>query len=342
MSQAPPPIRSRAGLTLSIVAPCYNEEKALGHFFARLEPVLAEARLDWEIIFVNDGSRDGTLALLLERAQRDGRVKVIDLSRNFGKDIALSAGLDAARGDLVIPIDVDLQDPPEVILDFLSAWEQGADIAVGVRVDRRSDSLVKRTTAHGFYRFFNRISDVELTPNAGDFRLLDRKVVEVLKRLPERRRFMKGLFGWVGFKQAYVPYVREPRIAGASAWRYWRLWNFALDGLTAFSTGPLRIWTYVGLASALGALVLAGVIVVDTLAFGRDVPGYPSLMVALLLSFGFQMVAVGVLGEYVARIYDEVKGRPLYVVMGRFGFDDAVTPPQGPSRAQPSLQPTER
>lgn len=321
MSHPSHPVRSRQGRTLSIVAPCFNEERALGFFFDRLEPVLAASGLDCEIIFVNDGSRDGTLALLLERAQRDPRVKVLDLSRNFGKDIALTAGLDAASGDLVVPIDVDLQDPPEVILEFIAAWEGGADIAVGVRTDRSSDGLVKRSTAAGFYRLFNRLSDVGLIHNAGDFRLLDRRVVEVLRQLPERRRFMKGLFSWVGFRQAQVPYVRAPRVAGASAWRYWRLWNFALDGITAFSTAPVRIWTYVGLAAAAAALGFALLIIARTLFLGADVPGYPSLMVVLLFSFGFQMIAVGVLGEYVARIYEEVKARPLYVVMNRFGFE---------------------
>lgn len=334
MSQSVFPVRSRQGRTLSIIAPCFNEEQSLGFFFARLESVLSEAGVDWEIVFVNDGSRDGTLALLLERAQQDPRIKVLDLSRNFGKDIALTAGLDAATGDMVVPIDVDLQDPPEVILEFLDAWEQGADIAVGVRVDRSSDSFFKRMTAGAFYRVFNRLSNVELIHNAGDFRLLDRRVVTVLAQLPERRRFMKGLFSWVGFKQAYIPYVRQPRVAGASAWRYWRLWNFALDGITAFSTAPVRIWSYVGLAAAVVALGYAGVIIGRTLLFGRDAPGYPSMMVALLLSFGFQMIAVGMLGEYVARIYEEVKGRPLYVVMGRYGFDAAgepLSPATGPA-----------
>lgn len=316
--------RSRAGRKLSVVAPCHNEAEALGLFFARLDAVLSQAGLDYEVICVNDGSRDATLALLLERAQRDPRVKVVDLARNFGKDIALTAGLDAASGDMVVPIDVDLQDPPELILRFLEAWEAGADVAVGVRSDRQSDSFMKRATAQGFYRLFNAISDVPLTPHAGDFRLLDRQVVEVLKKLPERRRFMKGLFSWVGFRQELIPYVREPRAAGSSSWRYWRLWNFALDGLTGFSTAPVRIWTYVGLASALAALSYALIIVARTLFYGRDVPGYPSIMVAILFSFGFQMIAVGVLGEYVARIYEEVKGRPLYVVKHRFGFDEAT------------------
>ncbi|WP_375269904.1 glycosyltransferase family 2 protein [Phenylobacterium sp.] len=319
---AAPNTRSRKGRTLSIVAPCYNEAQGLPLFFARLDAVLSRADVAYEVICVNDGSRDETLAVLLAHQQSDPRVKVLNLARNFGKDVALSAGLDAAKGDMVVPIDVDLQDPPELIIDFICAWEAGADVAVGVRSDRHSDSLLKRMTAGGFYRLFNAIADVPLIRNAGDFRLLDRRVVEVLRLLPERRRFMKGLFSWVGFRQVLIPYVRAPRAAGTSSWRYWRLWNFALDGFTAFSTAPLRVWTYLGTSAAVVALVYAAVIVVRTLFFGRDVPGYPSLMVALLLAFGLQMVAIGVLGEYLARIYEEVKARPLYVVMDRYGFDD--------------------
>lgn len=314
------------------MAPCYNEAPALGIFFVRLEEVLARACVDYEIICVNDGSRDATLACLLSQRARDPRVKVIDLSRNFGKDVALSAGLDAASGDMVVPIDVDLQDPPELILDFLTAWEEGADIVVGVRRARNGDSWLKRATAEGFYRLFNLLADVSLIHNAGDFRLLDRRVVDVLRQLPERRRFMKGLFTWVGFRQVQVPYVRPARSAGASSWRYWRLWNFALDGITAFTTAPIRIWTYVGLASAVAALGYAAVIIMRTMLFGRDVPGYPSLMVAMLLAFGFQMIAIGILGEYVARIHEEVKARPLYVVMNRYGLDEGAPnspPPAG-------------
>ena len=332
----PPPdvpsrVRHRAGKTLSIIAPCYNEAPALGLFFARLDQVLAETGLAYEILCVNDGSRDATLAHLLAQRAQDPRVKVIDLSRNFGKDVALSAGLDAACGDLVVPIDVDLQDPPELILDFIREWEGGADIVVGVRTARDADSWLKRTTAGGFYRLFNLLADVPLIHNAGDFRLLDRRVVDVLRQLPERRRFMKGLFTWVGFRQAEVRYVRPPRAAGVSSWRYWRLWNFALDGITAFTTAPIRVWTYVGLAAAFGALGYAAVIVTRTLLFGRDVPGYPSLMVAMLLAFGFQMIAIGILGEYVARIHEEVKSRPLYVVMNRYGLEDPAAPRPPPA-----------
>ena len=319
------PTRSRAGKRLSIVAPCFNEQEVLDLFFDRIEAELGRLGVDYEIVCVNDGSRDHTLAVLLKHHQRDPRVKVINLARNFGKETALSAGLDAASGDMVVPIDVDLQDPPELIDQFIAAWENGADVAYGVRVDRKADTPLKRFTAQGFYRAFNRLSDVDLPYNAGDFRLMDRRVVEVLRQLPERNRFMKGLFAWVGFRQEAIPYARPERAAGTSSWRYWKLWNFALDGITSFSTAPIRIWSYVGLVAGVLAVGVAGLLVLRTLMFGRDVPGYPSLMVVILMSFGLQMLAIGSLGEYVARIYQEVKGRPLYVVMDRYGFE----PPNG-------------
>ncbi len=319
------PTRSRAGKRLSIVAPCYNEQEVLDLFFARIEDELAKLAVDYEIVCVNDGSRDHTLAVLLKHHQRNGRIKVINLARNFGKETALSAGLDVAAGDMIVPIDVDLQDPPELIGQFLTAWEAGADVAYGVRVDRSADSFVKRLTAQGFYRAFNQMSEVDLPYNAGDFRLMDRRVVEVLRQLPERNRFMKGLFAWVGFNQVAIPYARPERAAGTSSWRYWKLWNFALDGITSFSTAPIRVWSYVGLAAGVTAVAFAGWIVLRTLLFGTDVRGYPSLMVVILMSFGLQMLAIGSLGEYVARIYQEVKGRPLYVVMDRYGFEQPET-----------------
>jgi glycosyltransferase involved in cell wall biosynthesis len=316
-----PATRTRASKRLSIVAPCYNEQEVLDLFFARIEAELVKIGVDYEIVCINDGSRDHTLAVLLKHHQRDGRIKVINLARNFGKETALSAGLDAATGDMIVPIDVDLQDPPELIGQFVAAWEAGADVAYGVRVDRSADSPLKRLTAQGFYKAFNRMSEVDLPYNAGDFRLMDKRVVEVIRQLPERNRFMKGLFAWVGFKQVAVPYARPERAAGTSSWRYWKLWNFALDGITSFSTAPIRVWSYVGLIAGVLAVGVAGMIVVRTLLFGRDVPGYPSLMVVILMSFGLQMLAIGSLGEYVARIYQEVKGRPLYVVMDRYGFE---------------------
>lgn len=321
MPPLPVATRSRVGKTLSLVAPCYNEQEVLDLFFDRIDAEMAKLGVSYEVICVNDGSRDHTLAVLLRRHQSDPRIKVINLARNFGKETALSAGLDAASGDMIVPIDCDLQDPPELIGQFIEAWEAGADVAYGVRIDRTSDGFLKRATAQGFYRAFNKLSDVDLPYNAGDYRLMDRRVVEVLKKLPERNRFMKGLFAWVGFNQVAVPYARPERAAGTSSFRYWKLWNFALDGFTSFSSAPIRIWSYVGLIAGVLACVVAGLIVVRTLLFGRDVPGYPSLMVVILMGFGLQMLAIGSLGEYVARIYQEVKNRPLYVVMDRYGFD---------------------
>ncbi len=321
LQPAPVATRSRVGKTLSIVAPCFNEQEVLDLFFDRIDAELARLGVDYEIVCVNDGSRDHTLAVLLKHHQRDPRIKVINLARNFGKEVALSAGLDAVTGDMVVPIDCDLQDPPELIGQFIEAWEAGADVAYGVRVDRSSDTFVKRLTAQGFYKAFNRMSDVDLPYNAGDYRLMDRRVVDVLRQLPERNRFMKGLFAWVGFKQTPIPYARPERAAGTSSFRYWKLWNFALDGITSFSTAPIRIWSYVGLIAGLLAASAAVFLVLRTLLEGNKVPGYPSLMVVILSGFAIQMLAIGSLGEYVARIYQEVKGRPLYVIMDRYGFD---------------------
>jgi len=313
--------RSRAGRLLSIVAPMHDEAPVLEAFFTRIDAALAPLGVESEIICVDDGSRDATLTGLVERARRDPRVKVIALARNFGKEAALTAGIEAARGDMVVPIDADLQDPPELIAEFVRLWESGYDVAYGARSDRSSDTALKRTTARLFYSVFNRVADLGIPASAGDFRLMDRQVVEALKLLPERNRFMKGLFAWVGFRQIGVPYVRPQRAAGTTSMGYLRLWRFAIDGITSFSTAPLRVWTGVGLIAALMALAGAVAVVIRVLIAGRDVPGYASLMVVILISTALQMVAFGVLGEYVGRLYQEVKGRPIYVVRARIGFD---------------------
>ena len=305
-------------------------------FFARLVPVLEGLGCEWEIVAVDDGSRDATVAGLLRHRQRDGRIKLISLSRNFGKELALTAGLDAATGDLVVPIDMDLQDPPELIAAFLDRWEEGFDVAYGVRADRSTDTHLKRTTARAFYQLFNRVSDVPMPSDAGDFRLMDRRVVEALRAMPESNRFNKGLFAWVGFRQAAVPYVREARAAGTSSWKWWRLWNFALDGFIAFSSAPIRVWTYVGVLLGLTAISLAGWIILRTLVLGVTTPGYASLAVFVLFGSGVQMLAIGMLGEYVARIYHEVKRRPLYLGAAAEGSEpprrDGPPPPGGPGR----------
>lgn len=314
-------IRSRNGKRLSLVAPMHNEEAGLEAFFRRIDETVAPLGLDLEIVCIDDGSRDATFARLVERAASDPRVRLVGLSRNFGKEAALTAGLDAATGDLVVPIDADLQDPPELIAEFVALWEQGYDVVYGVRADRSSDDAVKRTSAGLFYRVFNALSDYPIPADTGDFRLMDRAVVEAIKALPERNRFMKGLFAWVGFKQVGVPYVRPARAAGKTSWSVLKLWRFALDGLTAFTTLPLRVWTGVGVLTALLALAGAAALIVRVLVVGRDVPGYASLMVVLLGGFALQMIALGVLGEYIGRMYHEVKGRPIYMVRERVGFD---------------------
>ncbi len=314
--------RQRTGRLLSIVVPMHNEGCALDPLFKRLDAVLAGLGVEAEIVCVDDGSRDDTLVRLLHRAGGDARLKVIALARNFGKEAALTAGIDAARGAMVVPIDADLQDPPELIGEFIRLWEQGYEVVYGVRTDRGADSLLKRLTASLFYRAFNQVSDLRIPTSAGDFRLMDRKVIEALKQFPERNRFMKGLFAWVGFAQIGVPYARPARSAGASSWSYYHLWRFALDGITSFSTAPLRIWTGCGLALSAAALIAAVALVVVTLLNGRQVPGYASLMVVILFGLAVQLIAFGILGEYVGRLYQEVKGRPIYIVSQRAGFDD--------------------
>lgn len=313
--------RSRRGKRLSLIIPMHNEEPVFAALFERLDATVGRLGLDLEIVCVDDGSRDATLRLLRERAAVDGRIRALSLSRNFGKEAALTAGLEAATGDMVVPLDADLQDPPELIGEFVTLWEQGYDVVYGVRADRSSDTALKRTTANLFYRVFNSVSDYPIPASTGDFRLMDRCVIEALRRLPERNRFMKGLFAWVGFRQVGVPYTRPPRLAGETAWGYRKLFRFAVDGVTAFTTLPLRIWTGVGLISAAAAAVAGIGLIVRVIMVGRDVPGYASLMVALLFGFAVQMIALGVMGEYIGRMYQEVKGRPTYLVRDRIGFD---------------------
>src|SRR5215472_4301708 len=313
--------RSRVGKRLSIVVPMHDEAQVLDAFFERIEAATRALGVEVEIICVDDGSRDATLAGLLARAAADPQVKVVALARNFGKEAALTAGIDLATGDMVAPIDADLQDPPELIAEFIRRWEEGYDVVYGERADRSSDTAVKRGSAQLFYRVFNRVSHLPIPESAGDFRLMDRQVVDALKLLPERNRFMKGLFAWVGFRQIGVPYARPARAAGASSMGYLRLLHFAIDGITSFSTAPLRVWTVLGLAAAAGAIGYAAFLVIRTLIVGRDAPGYASLMVVVLLGFAVQMIAFGVLGEYVGRLYQEVKGRPIYIVRAKVGFD---------------------
>jgi glycosyltransferase involved in cell wall biosynthesis len=314
-----------SAVALSIVMPVKDEEAAIGPCLERLVPILEKlddaAARSFEILFVDDGSSDTTLEVIRKANAADPRVRALSLSRNFGKEAALSAGLDAARGQAVIPLDVDLQDPPEAIAPMVAKWRQGFDVVYGVRDNRESDSLPKRVTADFYYRAHNWLSNDKIPEHAGDFRLLDRKVVDVIKAMPERNRFMKGLFAWAGFRQAAVSYHRTERTVGKTKYNYWKLWTLALDGITSASTIPLRVWSYLGALVAFGAILYAVVIVIRVLTAGIDVPGYASMMVAILFLGGLQLLSLGVLGEYVGRILIETKGRPLYVIRERIGSD---------------------
>jgi polyisoprenyl-phosphate glycosyltransferase len=310
---------------LTVLVPVKDEQDGIAPFVERVAKVLDAlpdaAAKRWEILFIDDGSSDATLAAILASNTKDQRVRGLSLSRNFGKEAALSAGIDYARGQAVIPIDVDLQDPPEVIADMVRAWRAGSEVVYGVRRNRESDSLPKRLTADLYYRAHNWLSSDKIPEHAGDFRLLDRKVVDVIKRMPERNRFMKGLFAWSGFRQTAVEYDRAERTVGTTKFRYWKLWTLALDGITSASTVPLRVWSYIGVVVALLSFCYAVFVMIRTLTSGVDVPGYASLMTAILFFGGLQLISLGVLGEYVGRILTETKQRPIYVVRETIGID---------------------
>ncbi len=307
--------------TLSLVVPVFNEEESIQAFIDTIDKELEPLRDRLEIVFVNDGSRDRTRKVVEEVIEKDPRVTLVNLARNFGKEAAMTAGLHHARGDAVIPMDVDLQDPPSLILEFVRLWQdEGYDTVYGVRTDRNADTAMKRLTAGGFYRLFNAVSTTTRIPeNAGDFRLMDRRVVEVIKQLPERNRFMKGLFAWAGFNSIGVPYERPARMAGETKFNYWKLWNFALDGFFSFSSWPLRVWSYVGAGVALLSFLYIMVIITKVIFFGIDMPGYASLMSVILFLGGMQLISIGVLGEYLGRMFLEVKRRPVFVIEGVYG-----------------------
>ena len=310
---------------LSIVAPAYNEERNIVPFLAAIVPVLEAIGETFEIVFVDDGSRDATLGLLAAAAATDPRIKVVGLARNFGKDVALTAGLSHAAGQAVIPIDCDLQHPVELIPQFVARWREGYDMVLGVRNNRDEEGWLRRSASRAYYRVLRRVTSVEIPPNAGDFRLIDRKIVDVIDQMPERHRFMKGIFAWPGFKVSSIEFQANTRTnATRSTWSFFRLWRFALDGLFSFSTAPLKVWTYVGVLCAIASFIYLGITVVQKVAYGIDVPGYASLLILLLFFNGLSLISNGIQGEYIARIFEEVKGRPLYVVRQKLGFEQPV------------------
>jgi glycosyltransferase involved in cell wall biosynthesis len=303
------------GPTLSVVVPLYNEEEVIVQFHARLSAVMDGLGTTWEVIYVNDGSQDRSLSIIEGIRAGNDHVAVLNLSRNFGKEIAMTAGLDHARGEAVIVIDADLQDPPEVIPALVAGWREGFDIVYAQRRVREGETATKRATAELFYRLMQHVGGrVKIPRNTGDFRLMSRRSVDALLKLREQHRFMKGLFAWVGFPAKAVLYDRAPRAAGTTKWNYWKLWNLAIEGITSFTVAPLKIATYLGFVSAVFALLFGAKIVIRTLIFGNPVPGYPSVMAVVLFFSGVQLMTLGVIGEYLGRVFNEVKGRPLYLV----------------------------
>ena len=315
---------SSTQVSCSIIIPVYNEEDNLDTLFQRLEEALNPLQITYEIICINDGSKDNTIQRLIDHHKRNSAIKVIHLSRNFGKEIALTAGLDYSSGKAVLPIDADLQDPPELIQTLIEKWQEGYDVVYAKRRSRQGESWLKKLTALTFYRVISKLSPVSIPENVGDFRLLDRRVVNTIRKMPERTRFMKGMFAWVGYKQTSILFDREPRFNGKTTWNYWKLWNFAIDGITSFSTIPLKIWSYLGLIISMICLLYAIFLILRTIIFGIDVPGYASLMVAILFLGGIQLISLGVIGEYLGRVYEEVKARPLYVIREAYGLSAEI------------------
>lgn len=310
-------------IDISLIVPMYNEEEVIDTFFSRIHETISQLKhYTYEIICINDGSKDNTLEILKKYASKDKRIKIISFSRNFQKEQALYAGLEHSKGKVAIPMDVDLQDPPELIIKFIEKWEEGYDVVYGVRTDRRNDTFMKKLSALTFYKVYNFIAENPVPYNTGDFRLMSRKVIEAVKTIKEKKLFMKGIFNWVGFKSIGVPYKRPERVSGKTKWNYWRLWNFALDGITSSTTFPLRVWTYVGsIISGLAFLYLM-FIVLRTLIQGIDVPGYASLLACVLFFGGIQLLVLGIFGEYIGRILSEVKNRPLYIIDEKINMDE--------------------
>lgn len=305
---------SRAGL-VSVIVPVFNEEEVLHAFHQRLCGVLSSVRkVQWEILYVNDGSTDRTLNQILGFMAEDPRVQVVDFSRNFGKEAAVTAGIDHANGDAAIFIDADLQDPPELIPVLVGHWQNGYDVVNMKRDSRAGESWVKRRTAQAFYSIMGHLGPVTMPENVGDFRLLSRRALDALGRMPERNRMMKGMFAWIGFAVKEVPFHRDARDAGTTKWNYLRLWNLAMEGITSFTVAPLKAASVAGILISLAAFLYGAVVIAKTLVWGDPVPGYPSLMVAVLFLGGLQLLSIGIVGEYLGRVFLETKNRPLYLV----------------------------
>jgi len=316
-------LRPHEDILLSLIVPVFNEQETVEIFLKKIIDVFhQELKIKLDIVFVNDGSSDNTLERLLFLQKSNKFVRIVDLSRNFGKEAALTAGLNIAIGDVVVPIDVDLQDPPEIIPKMLDKWREGFEVVLGMRADRNKDSWYKQKFATCFYMIHNSISDLKIPENVGDFRLMDRRVVNALNQLPESRRFMKGIFAWAGFRTTTIEYARPERIAGKTKFNGWRLWNLGLEGITSFSTAPLRVWSYLGISVFMISLGFAFFIIARVLIFGIEVPGYASLMVAVTFLGGLQLVGIGVLGEYLGRNYIESKRRPIYLIREIFEDGD--------------------
>ena len=301
---------------VALIVPVYNEEDTIATFVSTVESKLEPILEHLEIVFVDDGSKDKSAQIIEELMEHNERIALIKLSRNFGKEAAMTAAIDMCDADALIPIDVDLQDPPELVLEFVKIWrEQGVDTVYGKRVDRSSDSETKRISSGGFYYVFNKLSGrVKIPENVGDFRLIDSKIIQTVRNLNESNRFMKGLYAWPGFTSCEVDYVRPERSAGTTKWNYWKLWNFALDGIVSFSSLPLRVWSYIGAGVGFLGLIYMVYILVSTMIKGVSVPGYASLMCVVLFLGSIQLISIGVLGEYLGRVSEEVKKRPVYVV----------------------------
>lgn len=299
---------------LSVIVPVYNEEDVIKSFHERISSVLDTLPFASELLFVNDGSTDSSLTILNQLRKQDSRLGIIDLSRNFGKEIAMTAGFDFCKGDATVIIDADLQDPPELIPELINKWQEGFDVVYAKRTSRKGESALKRLTSKTFYRVMKGVSRIPIPEDTGDFRLMSRRAVDALNTLRERNRYMKGLFAWIGYSQTAVLYNRDPRYAGESKWNYLSLWELAIEGITSFTVAPLKLSTYLGLLTATGAFLYGLWIIVKTLIYSDPVAGYPTMMVAILFLGGVQLLALGIIGEYLGRIFSESKQRPLYLV----------------------------